>query len=96
MISLGLSNNYEAFLQRLGIKNDWKSQIILLLLAPSVTYSIWVVVASAFSPLRRYPGPFLARRLIPSCSLTRALKLSSMKMKCEERGGGVKKETERG
>lgn len=44
----------------------WGHKLSILVLAPSVAVFLWFFVAYQTSPLKKYPGPFLAGPLRPA------------------------------
>jgi hypothetical protein len=47
----------------------WGNKLSVFVLAPSVAVFLWFFVAYQTSPLKKYPGPFLAgmRSMLQSC-----------------------------
>lgn len=48
----------------------WSHKLSIFVLAPSVTVFLWFFIAYQTSPLKKYPGPFLAGLWrTPTCSV---------------------------
>ncbi|KAK7942479.1 Cytochrome P450 monooxygenase vrtE [Apiospora aurea] len=42
------------------LASDWRSALVALLVVPCLTTAVWWTISYIVSPLRQYPGPFLA------------------------------------